>query len=67
MNQIKRGRRWIFGVCVRYWQRKGGWWWRCLLWSSNRRSIGPYRTRPEAVKDSAQQLHCHEALRGARK
>jgi hypothetical protein len=56
----------IFGVLVMFHLRHGGWWWRVQVWRRNRRSVGVFRSREEAVKDAARMLAAQPELRGRR-
>lgn len=49
----------LFGLDVSLHRLRGCWWWRCAVWPRQRRSIGPYRQRPEAIQDAARLLYSH--------
>lgn len=57
----------IFGVEVRFFERRRAWWWRPLAWVRARRAVGPYGSRVEAVRECAAMLHARPGLRGDRR
>lgn len=56
----------LFGVDVDFLEANGAWWWRVWHWAPYRRTIGPYATAQEAVRDAAALLYLLPELRTMR-